>query len=148
MKAIFLTSVLAVLFSLNIYAGNPKNKVYSNIENNEYGCTKEYTIVDGQTSKALRKVAFFYDANGNIQEKSCYTWNEVTGWIGTQKYEYEYNSDGHKLANLIYTEWDKEIATWSAKSQHLIHVYDINGELLTVKQFKVNNDYNGLIANK
>ncbi|NDV96971.1 hypothetical protein D0T84_18965 [Dysgonomonas sp. 521] len=70
MKAIFLTSVLSVLFSLNIFAANPNHKVYSNIENNEYGCVKEYTIVDGETSKALRKIASFYDVNGNIQEKT------------------------------------------------------------------------------
>lgn len=41
------------------------------------------------------------------------------------------------------------MATWSTKSQHLIHVYDdASGKLLTVKQVQVNNNSSGLIANK
>lgn len=148
MKATLLTSVLAVLFSLNTYAANPKDKVYSNIENNEYGCVKEYTTVDGETSKALKKAVFFYNSNGNLQEKTYYTWSDSEGWVGAQKYEYEYTADGSALVYLIFTDWDQEIAAWSTKSQHLLHVYDTSGELLTVKQIQVNNNFNGLIANK
>jgi len=148
MKAIILTSVLAVLFSLNIHAGNPKNKIYSNIENNEYGCVKEFTTVDGETSKALKKAVYIYDCKGSLQEKTYYTWNDNEGWTGAQKYEYEYTADGSKLVYLIFTEWDKEIAAWSTKSQHLLHVYGMSGELLTVKHIQVNNNFNGFIANK
>ena len=149
MKAIFLTTVLATLFSFsNIYAGNSKDKVYSNIETTRYGCTKEYTTVDGTSLEALKKAVFVYDTKNNLKEKTYYKWSSQ-GWVGTYKYVYEYNSDGSKVANLIFTKWDKNMATWSTKSQHLIHVYDdASGKLLTVKQVQVNNNSSGLIANK
>ncbi len=146
MKAIFLTSVLAALFSIsNINASNPRNKVYNNIENNKYGSVKEYTVIDNETSKATKKAVYIFDIDGILQEKTLYNWDDIQGWIGTQKYEYEYNRK--KLSNIIYTKWDKEIATWSVKAEHLIHVYNTDGELLAVKHIQVNNDYN-LMASK
>ena len=91
---------------------------------------------------------FVYDTKNNLKEKTYYKWSSQ-GWVGTHKYVYEYNSDGSKVTNLIFTKWDKNMATWSTKSQHLIHVYDdASGKLLTVKQVQVNNNSSGLIANK
>jgi hypothetical protein len=146
MKAIILTSVLVALFSLsNIYAGNSTGKIYSNIENNEFGCVKEFVTVDSKTSIAKAKSVYVYDVDGILQTKVLYRWSNTAGWVGTQKYEYEYS--GEKVVALIYTEWDKNISIWSAKAECLTYVYNINGELLTVVRTQVGNN-SSLLAEK
>lgn len=141
MKAIFLTSILVAFFLFtNVSAGNPKDKIYSNIETNNYGTIKEYTTISHATAKATNKAVYIYDTNGILQERALYSWDETQGWLGICKYEYEYHS--HKLTNIIYTKWDNDIATWSSMAEHLIHIYNTEGKFLTVKHIQVNNDYN------
>lgn len=146
MKKLISTIILLVIVILtaNAQGRNSNNKVYNNIENNRGGCVKEFTVIDGSTTQVLKKAVYTYNTQGNLQGKIFYRWHNTQGWIGTQKYEYEYNNG--KLENMIYTEWDKDIATWSAKSQHQIHIYGIEGELLAVKRIQVDNDHR-LMAN-
>lgn len=132
MKARILSLAVVVLLSVaSIYASNPKTKVYSNVDST----TKEYTTVDAKTSKALSKVVYHYDSNRMLQERTFYKWDDTQGWTGTKRYTYEYNND--RLSTVVYTVWDKKMATWSGTSQHLIHVYGIDGGLLAVEQFEV-----------
>ncbi|NDV93815.1 DUF3836 domain-containing protein [Dysgonomonas sp. 521] len=134
MKTRILSLAVVVLLSVaSVYASNPKTKVYSNSNDR----TKEYITVDSETSKALSKSVFNYDSDGTIKERALYQWIENQGWVGTQKYSYEYNSD--KLATIVYTKWDKETNAWGNTSKHLIHVYDRSGELLAVEEFEVEN---------
>ncbi|MDR3059056.1 MAG: hypothetical protein LBU84_13050, partial [Prevotella sp.] len=109
------------------YASSPKTKIY----NNKIGNVKELTMVDSETSKAIKKVVCNYDSNGILQEKTFYIWSETQGWIGSQKYSYEYN-DG-KLDTVVYNEWNKNIAAWSG-TQHLVYTYDTDGEFLATRQ--------------
>lgn len=140
MKARILSLAAVVLLSVvSLYASNPKTKVYSNVING----TKEYTIVDSETSKALRRSVCNYDSKGYLQEREYFKWDDTKGWMSTQKYNYEYYDN--KLATIVYTEWDNEQAEWSNMSQHFIHVYDTKGELLAVEKFEVTKD---LMANK
>jgi len=145
MKAIILTSILVVLSLTNVVAGNPRTKVLSNIENRENGCTKEYTFVDDELRPESRYV-YQYSADGAMLSKTVYIWDSQEGWIGAHKYDYEYNRSG-QVANLIFTSWDKDLEAWSPQCQHLLHIYNLDGELLSVKQVKVNNEM-GLIAGK
>jgi len=132
MKARILSLAVVVLLSVvSIYASNPKTKVYSNIN----GTTKEYTTVDAETMKALSKTTYIYDANGMLQERALYKWNDAKGWTGIQKYVYSYNDN--KTATIVYTKWDKDLAAWSGTSQHLIHVYGLDGDLLAVENIEV-----------
>lgn len=135
MKKLISTFFLLAIILTNINT----QKIYNNIEKDEYGCVKEFTTIDSETSQAIKKATYIYNSEGVLQEKTFYKWNEEQGWTGTQKYEYEYNNG--KLENMIYTEWDRNVATWSAKAQHLIHIYDVEGELLAVKHIQVNNDH-------
>lgn len=135
MKARILSLVAVVLLSVaSVYASSPKTKVYSNADNK----TKEYTLVESETLKALKKVVYTYNSEGLLQEKSLYVWDDILGWAGIQKYSYNYNTD--KLATIVYTKWDKNIANWSATSQHILHSYNTDGELLAVRQIEVNDN--------
>lgn len=131
MKARILSLVVVLLSAISIYASNPKTKVYSNVDDQ----TKEYILMDSKNSKLLNKTVYVYDSEGFLQEKSLYEWSETKGWTGVQKYSYIYNM--HKLATIVYVEWDKNIATWSPKAQHILHTYDKNGKLLAIKQVDV-----------
>ncbi len=128
MKARILSVAVVVLLSVaGVYASSPKTKIY----NNKIGNVKELTMVDSETSKAIKKVVCNYDSNGILQEKTFYIWSETQGWIGSQKYSYEYN-DG-KLDTVVYNEWNKNIAAWSG-TQHLVYTYDTDGEFLATRQ--------------
>jgi len=140
MKARILSLAAVVLLTVvSVCASNPKTKVYSNVING----VKEYTVVDSETSKALRRTVFNYDSKGYLKEKEHYKWNDTKGWVSTQKYNYEYNDN--KLTSIVYTEWDNKLAAWSDTSQHFIHVYDAKGDFLAVEKFEVNRN---LMANK
>ena len=136
MKAIFLTTVLSALsFSANMNADNVKT--YSNIESGEFGTKKEYVSVESKTSKPLKKEFYHYDADGRIQEKTISKWSDEKGWENAGKYEYQYNETG-KVANVIYTEWNKKDGNWSDKAYFLVHVYDENNEFLSIEQLEIN----------
>ncbi|MDR3056871.1 MAG: hypothetical protein ACK5KL_04120 [Dysgonomonas sp.] len=130
MKARILSLVAVVLLSVaGAYASSPKTKVYSNIDNQ----TKEYTFVDSETNKAVKKVIYNYDTNGILQERAYYNWDEFQGWVSTQKYSYEYSND--KLDTVVYTEWNKDMTA----TQHIIYTYNTDGEFLSAKQVKADN---------
>lgn len=130
MRTTILTSLLVVLLSVaNVYAGSPKNRVYSNNDDK----SKEYVTVDKETSKVLNKAVYKYSTDGSLQERVLYKWVDKEGWVGVQKYSYEYNNK-RQVVNIAYTTWDQGISTWSLQSQHLQHIYDAQGELLAVVQ--------------
>lgn len=145
MKAIILTSIIAVFLSVSgLQAGNP-TRVYNNVIENENGTIKEYTVVDTETSTVLNKSVYKYNADGLLLQKTEYKWDEKRGWSGQKKYEYEYNNN-NTVANIVYTCWDSKLMAWSPVSQHLIHIYGLDGELLTIKQFEVNNIHNHIAS--
>jgi hypothetical protein len=134
MKTRILSLAVVVLLSVvSAYASNLKTKTYSNSNDR----TKEYITVDSKTSKALSKNVFNYDSDGTLKEKVLYKWDDTLGWVGAQKYSYEYNAD--KLATIVYTKWDKKTNAWANTSKYLIHVYDRSGELLAIEEFAVEN---------
>lgn len=148
MKAIVLTSILAVLLSVSgLHASEPKNRILNNQETTEFGVMKECISLDEITSKPLDRTVYLYNTTGQLQERICYVWNSKTGWTGSQRYEYEYNQNG-QIANLIYTAWNKGLASWSPKSQHIIHIYNIDGSFLATKRIEVNNIEDSLVAVK
>lgn len=147
MKPIILTSIIALFLSVaNLQASEPI-KVYNNIETSESGTTKEYTFIDSSTSTVVKKNVYKYDNKGLLLERTLYKWNKNTGWSGAQKYQYEYNNSDI-LTNIVYTKWDKDMAAWSSISQHLIHIYNLDGKLLSIKQIEVDSSITNMIANK
>lgn len=148
MKTIVVTSVFAALvFSASVCAKNVKT--YINMESNESGTKKEYVSLDAETQKPLNKEYYNYDSNGNIKEKTISKWNDKSGWVNHSKYEYSYLENG-KMANISYTEWNGKKDAWADKFDLLIHFYDDNGEFLSIRQIKIENnmnDYN-LISQK
>ncbi|MFV0538009.1 MAG: DUF3836 domain-containing protein [Dysgonomonas sp.] len=136
MKSIILTSILAVLSLTNVAAGNPKKKVFSNIENHNNGCTKEYVIAD-KNLKPDEKAVFECGTDGKLLTRFFYKWDAKAGlWIAVHKHDYNYNESG-RVVNVVYTRWDNKLQSWSSKSQHLLHSYDNNGKLLSTKQTQV-----------
>lgn len=148
MKTIILTSVLTAFLSVtSLYAGEPKTRVYSNEEISATGVVKELISYDTEMGGPLDKTIYYYNQDGLLQKKALYKWDGNTGWIGSQKYDYECNGDG-KIINLIYTEWNDKLNTWSCRSEQLVHIYDSEGELLATKQIHINNDTNYLMSQK
>ncbi|MFT4223213.1 DUF3836 domain-containing protein [Dysgonomonas sp.] len=137
MKSIILTSILAVLSLTSVVAGNPKKKIFSNIENHNKGCTKEYVIADKNLRPDERAV-FECDTEGRRLSRVFYKWDAKAGlWATIHKHDYKYNESG-QVANVIYTRWDNKLQTWSSKSRHSLHLYNIDGKLLSVQQVEVN----------
>lgn len=137
MKSIFLTSILAVLSLTSVVAGNPKKRIFSNIENHNNGCTKEYVIAD-KNLKPDERAVFECDTKGKLLTRIFYKWDAKAGlWTTMHKHDYDYNDNG-RVANVVYTRWDNKQQAWSSKSQHSLHVYDGDGKLLSVQQIDVN----------
>ena len=137
MKSVFLTSILAILSLTSVVASNPKKKIFSNIENHNYGCTKEYVIAD-KNLKPDERAVFECDTKGKLLTRVFYKWDTKAGlWITIHKHDYNYNENG-RVANVAYTRWDNKQQTWSSKSQHSLHSYDEDGKLLSVRQIEVN----------
>ena len=132
MKARILTSILAVVFSVAILnAANPNSVKYTNEETTAAGTVKEYTFCEKETLKPLNRAVYQYNANGELLEKVYYKWDNNTGWVSVQKYNYEYQDN--KVASLIYSEWDSSLGTWSENPEYITYVYNKNGELLTLQ---------------
>ncbi len=104
------------------------------------GHIKEFTIVDEQVSRSDRKTVYNYNSERLLQNKILYRTNEYSEWIGIQKYEYEYNNG--KLTNIVYTKWNEKTSAWSTKAEHLVHIYDIDGDLLAIKHIHIDNNFN------
>lgn len=141
MKATVLTTILVAFLSIvNVSASEPKTKIYNNIETTENGCIKEYTFINLETLSPEKKSVYEYNAEGLLLTKTEYKWKSEGGWAGFQKYEYEYNQN-NKLTYLTHTEWDSKLNTWSETSKQLAHLYDENGQLLTVKEIQIANGH-------
>lgn len=143
MKTLILASVLFFLSFTSLFAGNLLSDVLVNIENRDNGTTKEYLhMVD---NKPHTKFVYEYDADGRMLNKMLQQWDaEKSVWVGISRYDYEYGSNG-KLNDVLYTLWNTKNSNWSATSEMLVHIYDADGELVSVKREKVNN-YNKMIA--
>ncbi|WP_029902077.1 hypothetical protein [Prevotella sp. 10(H)] len=71
MKTRIYTLALAVIFvAANIYAGEPKLKVYDNHRVTESGTTKEYISYDEKQSKPVERNIYNYDAEGRLLDKA------------------------------------------------------------------------------
>lgn len=141
MKAIVLTSILAAFLSIsNLSAANPNVKVYSNIETTEDGCVKEFISYNEKTSKVIDKSVYQYDASGNMQNKTIYTWSNETGWVSVKKYDYSYNGEG-SIEYMTFTEWDNKAGNWSSEKELMAHIYDNEGNLIGVEKTKIDNSY-------
>lgn len=147
MRTIVLTSVLAALLSVaSLSAKNPDVKVYSNVETTEIGCVKEYISYNEKISQVIDKYSYQYDADGNMEKKTFYKWDNEAGWVSIKKYDYVYNNKGN-IDYMTFTEWDNKIGNWSLKGEQFIHIYDNNGVLTAIKQIQVNENEN-FMANK
>jgi len=145
MKTIIISVLMASLFFVNAYASNPV-KVLSNTTTTESGSVKEVISFAEDNSTPVHKALYYFDVTGELQVKVLYKWSDKDGWIGTKKYEYDYNTLGG--ASFTYTLWDKKTGTWSDKAEHFYPIYDNNGKALAMKSFKVNNTRTNLVAQK
>jgi len=109
-------SIILLTFCLSIstYANTRETIKFSNIEQSENGCIKEFLYCDKETNTPLSKTIYRYDANGRMLDKATYEWNSSKGWIGTQKYVYEYDENNFPTTPTI-VKWDKKANNWSAK---------------------------------
>lgn len=146
MRTIFLILLLIILnvpTSTKAQFNKDQARISSCFRSN--GHIKEFTIVDRQVSLSDRKTVYTYNSEGLLYNKILYRTNEYSEWIGIQKYEYEYNNG--KLINIVYTKWNEKTSAWSTKAEHLVHIYDIDGDLLAIKHIHIDNNFN-FIAEK
>lgn len=134
--------IIALLSTVAVSATEPERKVYHNIETSESGIIKEFvSFKKDNIVSPERKYINSYGTDGELQKKVMHYWSDREGWIAYKKYVYEYN-DNKKVANLTYTEWDKKLGTWSPKSIQYIHIYDDNGNFLSMKKVENNEEKN------
>lgn len=147
MKTTILTSVFAVLVSVaNLSARNVTT--YSNVEVNRAGTNKEYVSIDNETSKPVTKELYDYGIDGKLEVKKISKWDDSKGWVNSSKYEYQYNEVG-KVSNVTYTKWNEKTNSWSDKSEFLVHIYNENDEILSIKQIQIENNIdNTLLTQK
>lgn len=135
MKTSIITSILAAFLSvMSLSAGNPA-KVYENVETTNDGIKKEYITYNENISRAESKVVYVYDNKGYLNSKAFYKWNNEKGWLMSQEYNYSYNVDG-KVAYLTFTKWDNN----KARMEQLVHLYDNDGNFLTVESVNLNGE--------
>lgn len=112
MNTKFFKSLLAVLiFSLSSFAHNNETIVFSNIEQTEKGCVKEFLFCDKSTNEPLSKTVYNYDSEGRIQEKTILEWDKNQGWIGVHKYEYKYTANNQPNTPVL-KKWDNKNNKW------------------------------------
>lgn len=112
MNSKFFIALFAILvFSLNTLAHNNETIVFSNIENTENGCVKEYLFCDKDTNEPLSKTVYIYDTEGRILEKTFLEWNKTQGWISTKKYEYNYTTNNQPSTPSL-KKWDNKNNKW------------------------------------
>ncbi len=137
MKATFITSVFAVFVSImNVSAQG--TMTLSNVSETEKGTAKEYITVDEATHAPISKVYYFYDAAGNLQERTTSVWNNEKGWESRYNYTYQYGDD-NSLLYVAYTKWDNQTNNWSEKSDILVHAYNYENETLSIVPFSIDN---------
>jgi len=137
MKTLIITSVLAAFVSVaSLSAGTPKTKVYENIETTDAGCKKEYVTYNEAISRAENKTVYYYNSNGNLDNKTFYRWDNEAGWVLVQEYNYRYNNEG-KVAYLTFTKWDNNK---SVQVDQLVHIYDNEGNFMAVEKINLNKE--------
>lgn len=110
MKLLF--SFLSVfILSVSIYASNPETIVFTNIENTENGCVKEYLFCDKETNAPQSKAVYFYDVEGRMLEKTMYEWDSLKGWVGVKKFEYNYDENNQPMIPTL-KKWDSKNNKW------------------------------------
>lgn len=142
--------ILFCFAATGVFAGNLLSKVYVNEANTPSGLIKEFVEVNSDTLDPLHKTVYMYGKCGKLQKKICYRWNKDRGWLGTHKYEYEYDCEHKQEKNvktMIYTKWDKRLNAWSLQSDQFLHIYSADGNLYAVKQIHVDKATDTLIAN-
>lgn len=93
---------------------------------------KEYILYEDNISKPLTKTTYNYDDSGNIISRISYKWNNHC-WLACQKHEFIYDIKNNKLQIIQYTEWDKKNNDWSKRIKNLVHTYNSEGKLLSLK---------------
>lgn len=142
MRTIVLTTIFALfLSSISVSSATPKLR-YSNIETTENGTIKEYVTYDNLQSKAVEKTVYVFDNNENLVDRTVYKWNDNSGWIAMQKHNYSYNNEG-RVAYFTFTKWNQDR---NAKSEMFAHIYDNEGNLLSIVKSK--SDDSDLITQK
>jgi len=141
MKAIIISLAAAVLTSVSVSVNANNPKVYSNVEITNAGTNKEYVYMDDNTSMPKMKTALVCDANGMVTSKVVSEWKEGKGWVNSSKYEYKYNSS-NKVSTMVYTEWSGKSGSWADVSDMMVHLYDNDGNFLSVEKIKVENNNN------
>lgn len=117
MKAKKLFSLLVVLFlSANIFAnGGRETIVFSNVDKSATGYVKEFIKCDKKTSTPLIKNVYEYDDEGRMLVKTIYKRCNKNGWIGIQKFEYNYDDNNQPQTPNVMT-WDAKLKSWCTES--------------------------------
>lgn len=108
---------------------------------------KEFVSVESKTLEPLKKESYNYDVTGRLTEKTISKWSYEKGWENTGRYEYQYNETGN-VANVIYTEWNKQDNDWASKEYFLVHVYNENNEFLSIEQLEISTTNSNYITLK
>lgn len=122
------TKALIIICSLSMCL-----TVYS--QNSDNSATKIYTTYAIENIQKRTKVVYKYNREGQRTERTLYTRYNTTVWIPIQMHTYQYNNQG-KIADIIYTKWSQDSNCWEEISDHLIHIYDKSGKLLSVEKSK------------
>lgn len=133
MKAFIILCLLC--FNSILYAQN------SNKE--EILKTEEFTSYGIDNIQKRTRVIYKFNTQGLRTERIVYYRNDRGNWTPVQMHSFKYNNLG-KIADVIYTKWDKDNSYWNEVSEHLIHIYDYNGKLLTIQKCK--KDTNSTLA--
>lgn len=135
LTSIAITVLLAVS---NIFNSNSA-EIYRAEQTNAAGQPTAITISHkqyGETLSPLKQYKFEYSADGSLQEKITYVWNDTNNtWEEISKYVYEYN-DNNQLVSLAYAEWNKASQSWSDSPQYMVYIYGSAGELLAANSIK------------
>lgn len=130
-KALIIFCLLS--FSTILFSQNSAKKIVE--KSNEY-----ITYGINNTQKYL-KIVYKFNSEGQKTKRILYTRDNTFNWTPVQKYDFKYNQQG-KIADVIYTKWNNVNNSWSGVSEHLIHIYNKKGELLSVKKSRTDSDIN------
>ncbi|MDR3058611.1 MAG: DUF3836 domain-containing protein [Prevotella sp.] len=125
-KKLILTTIIS-LISIGIYAQNSVRT--AKIENER---SREYHTYD-KKSKITWKTEYKYDDLGNRIRQISYKQNKGSEWIPIQMHEYQYDS-ANKIANIVYTKWDKRARRWNNESEMLVYLYNNTERYMVVKR--------------
>ncbi|WP_160111103.1 hypothetical protein [Dysgonomonas sp. Marseille-P4361] len=130
-KALIIFCLLS--FSTILYSQDSDNKIIEK--------TGEYISYGINNIQKRLKVVYKFNSEGQKTERISYARDNTFNWTPVQKYDFKYNQQG-KIADVIYTKWNKVNNSWSGVSEHLIHIYNKKGELLSVKKSRTDSDIN------